>query len=369
MDTSQQIDRYLQGMMLDSERKDFEDLMRSNLKLANAVKLRKELLEFAGSYEKKIDAVIMEEDRFMHELTLNVWDLPENKPLVDTIRKIIYYVEVLDQSKATQWLKSDAIMYPELVSEILEGIDPERFRNNLLSLEEIQQLNSNLQDIYNMYLSIDSAVDDYLYTKNLENAGLQKNRGGLKTHDNTDKSVRKRPARSIRLYKLFLFSVAASVILVVSSVLVWLLLFSGPSDEQLYLAYYKPMAAPMEMRGDESSSQDLFSKGMDNYNKGDYSAAFSALISVPKDNPAYYPSQLFSGISAMELSNYDEAINHFKALTEGTQSNLKADAQWYMALCYLRKGDSDQCMKLLNALKENTYYKDQVNALLSEIER
>jgi hypothetical protein len=369
MDTSQQIDRYLQGLMTDSERKEFEDLMRSNLKLANAVRLRKELLEFAGSYEKKIDAVIMEEDRFMQELTLNEWDQPENKPLVDTIRTIIYYVEVLDQSKATEWLKSDAIMYPELVNEILDGIDHDRFRNKLLDMDEIQQLNRNLQDIYSMYLSIDSAVDDYLYTKNLENPASKKGKGGLKILDNTDQSVKKRPARSMRLNKLFLFSVAASVILLVSSVLVWLLLFSGPSDEQLYMAYYKPMAAPMEMRGNGSSSQDLFSRGMDSYNKADYSAAFSALISVPKDNPAYYPSQLFSGISAMEMSNYDEAISHFKVLTEGNQSNLKADAQWYLALCYLKKGDSDLCMKTLDALKENTYYKDQVNALLSEMAR
>jgi hypothetical protein len=93
MEISKQIDNYINGLMEKEERKRFESLIAENKHLSAAVKIRQELLSFAATHQQKIETVVHQEDLFLDEMTLDEWDLPANRPLVEIIRKITFYAE------------------------------------------------------------------------------------------------------------------------------------------------------------------------------------------------------------------------------------------------------------------------------------
>jgi tetratricopeptide (TPR) repeat protein len=363
MELSDKIDLYIQGLMPGEERRIFEAQISQNPHLATAVRLRKELGSFGTSYSKQMDSLIQKEDKFLDELTLNEWDLPENQPLVDKLRKIAFFTSGGISKGEEHWLKSEAIMYPELIEEILSETDMNRFRESSLSAQEIETLKNKLQEVYEIFLSIDTAVDDYLYMKHSNPIT------GNKLHvERTSEPIKKkdRSASFFRSKKFFLLSIAAVTLLLLSFLSVWILMFQGNSPEQLYASNYKPLAAPVEMRGD-AAPVDAFNMAIAKYNAKDYTTAYASLIAIPAKDPNYIPACLFAGVSAMEMNKFQEAIEKFDQVIAAGETNLKGDAQWYQALCYLKLGFLEQSRNMLTALSRHPYYKERATKLLSEI--
>lgn len=367
MELSDKIDQYIQGLMPDAERRTFEAQIAKNPHLETAVRLRKELCNFGTVHKKRIDTLIQNEEVFMDEITLNEWDLPANKALVETLKKISFYANETDLKEAQRWLNTDAIMYPELVEEILVDTDKHRFNESSLTQKEIKGLQEKIREIYDLYLSIDSAVDDYLYAKH--NGTLPKIDIPAEFRKTKTDPVNKthRSASIFRSRRFFLLSIAAVSVLLVSFILVWALLLKTTSPDQLYASFYKPLVAPVEMRGSDDAQPDLFKDAIATYNAKDYPAAYAALNAIPAEDPNYIPACLFAGIAAMENKLPKEAIVKFDQVVAAGETNLKGDAQWYQALCYLKMGDIVQSRQLLTVLSKHPFYKDQATKLLSEL--
>jgi tetratricopeptide (TPR) repeat protein len=211
-------------------------------------------------------------------------------------------------------------------------------------------------------------VDDYLYKKH-QNQAQPNPASSSSTQTTTISPLKTNRSASFFLKKRFLiFSIAAAMLLLISFTVVWLMMFNEPSNDHLYAAYYKALPAPIEMRGAETTSPDPFVTALSAYTSRDFGTAFQGLSGIPENSPNYVPANLFAGLSAMENAQYDVAIRQFNQVLAAGETNLSGDAQWYLALCYLKLGDFASAKKFLEALSSNAVYAAQAKSLLAEMQ-
>jgi hypothetical protein len=92
-------------------------------------------------------------------------DVMEQEYLSVRIAKILAYTGGAISSDILNWLKTDAIYYPELIENTLQDIDETRFIKGRLSKQECWDLFDNLVQTHESFTLIDSLVDDYLISR------------------------------------------------------------------------------------------------------------------------------------------------------------------------------------------------------------
>lgn len=157
-----------------------------------------------------------------------------------------------------------------------------------------------------------------------------------------------------------------TLILGISSIL-WLIL--RPSfNERLYSAYYKPYDASTIVRSGNSENTDNFSKAMQMYADGNYSNAYDLLKVVSCSDSNYMPALFFAGISAMELNQFENAETSFSIIIKANTSLYVENAEWYLALCYLKSKNKIQAKATLaKIVARNGYYKPDAEKLIHEL--
>lgn len=153
---------------------------------------------------------------------------------------------------------------------------------------------------------------------------------------------------------------AASVIIIFLGIQAWN--FYQLSPDKLYNENY--VAYDMTTRAGESTSsatEKLFAE-----------KKYTELIDRVKSNSqlisstSVSPKDVFlSGLAALELKRNADAVTLFKQVLEtekapGTRSGLGDDAEYYLALAYLRNKDYDQAIDLMNQIRStngHTYQK------------
>jgi hypothetical protein len=78
------------------------------------------------------------------------------------IDKISAYLGESLSPEIFDWLRKDALNYPELIEDALQNIDETRFNKGRLSKQECWDLFDNIAQTHESFTLIDSAVDDYL---------------------------------------------------------------------------------------------------------------------------------------------------------------------------------------------------------------
>ncbi len=78
---------------------------------------------------------------------------------------------------------------------------------------------------------------------------------------------------------------------------------------------------------------------------------FEALLASSSTNSLADNAQYWIGESHYALRQYDAAIIDFEKVLTFPRSNKKADAQFKLGLCYLRKGDKEKAAEEFNRLK------------------
>lgn len=94
----------------------------------------------------------------------------------------------------------------------------------------------------------------------------------------------------------------------------------------------------------------------------DYQTAiqlFESLLATSSTHSLSDNAQYWIGESHYALRQYDAAIIDFEKVMTFPSSNKKADAQFKLGLCYLKKGQKDKAIEELNRLREN--YPDSPN--------
>ena len=113
------------------------------------------------------------------------------------------------------------------------------------------------------------------------------------------------------------------------------------SYDRLYASYYRPYPADVLERSDDQSMNNELIRGLSAYKHGDFKTAKNLLGHYLKADSSNYAGHLFLGIACMETQSFPEAIRHFKIIIDENNNLFIEQAQWYLALSYL-KNSGDQ---------------------------
>ncbi|MGN6419623.1 MAG: tetratricopeptide repeat protein [Pseudobacter sp.] len=173
--------------------------------------------------------------------------------------------------------------------------------------------------------------------------------------ENERKAVAAAPVKKMNIRRMYWL--AAATIVALSSVwLLWTLSenTAPPSPDTLFARYYKKEPAPPQ-KPDELRTE------LEQYEAGNYEPFQELNIeNIPKGRGAGDDQQIeemahyFRGQSAIEKGNYEDAAVDLQwVISNTTQKELRAKAEWYLALAMLKRNDRNAAVKLLESVAGN----------------
>lgn len=136
--------------------------------------------------------------------------------------------------------------------------------------------------------------------------------------------------------------------------------FSNPS----YSDFNNFDTVSLTVRGENDALLKTAEKA---FNSKDFAAAekaFAQLIETDKNNAEW---NLYSGISNIELNNYDEADDILTEIANGN-SAYKNKAIWYLALSKLKQEDTLACIDILKTIPEEADDYERAQRLLDQLD-
>lgn len=134
----------------------------------------------------------------------------------------------------------------------------------------------------------------------------------------------------------------------------------GPSYRQ-YAAHEQPS---FTVRGATDQAAADAEKA---FAAADYAPALNALDRLLAERPDDPSVPLYRGICLIELDRPNEARNALEPLATGN-SALRSEAQWYLALGYLKTGDRAACRSALTRIQPGETRHEQAQELLKKLE-
>jgi len=144
-----------------------------------------------------------------------------------------------------------------------------------------------------------------------------------------------------------------------------LFLFIPNNDNELYENYFE-LAKPINTQGPTGNLTD-FDQALGKYESKNYQEAIRLFNKSIDENPGNPWALVFKGCSEMELNQIDEGITTFKNLSN-SDNDFREMANWYLALCQLKKEDIAQTKTMLKRISpEDKKYYDKAQQLLKEL--
>lgn len=141
-----------------------------------------------------------------------------------------------------------------------------------------------------------------------------------------------------------------------------LILFTGQTltSEEIISQFYRSYEAPSAQRSVVAELNTDYILGLKYYNAQDYSNAASQFAKVLERNPNDMQTHLLSGVSNMEVKQYNEAKESFTTVIDDNNNLFIESARWYLALCYVKTEDKERASQLLVSIKNDRglYSKD-----------
>ena len=160
----------------------------------------------------------------------------------------------------------------------------------------------------------------------------------------------------------------AAVLFIAFSVSLYLL-NQKPQHEILFATYFKPYPNIIPITRGESA-EIMLKRGLAEYEFENYEQAVMILEDVIKSEPANAAAHFYLGVSLLCLNRSDQAIRNFQAVLQMDNNEFSGQAQWYLGLAHLRKGELDQAKLILQNLQsEHPRNEQQVKELLNSIEK
>ena len=243
-------------------------------------------------------------------------------------------------------------------------LNEELSANERSEFEQLQKSDAGFAEEVQVAVTINA---DFNVKQKMHWQGLLNEQGNVVK----DTPVRKlAPRRSISWIR----SIAAVFILGLGLSLAWLM-FSSPdagelADEQLMEIYKKPKAFMSETVDIDTNWKNAIAA----FEEGQFSIAVAAIEkSIEKDNEKLNLDEkyFYLGLSYLyeEVPNYDEALNHLgKSKELNSSSQLAPQANWFMALAYLKQEKITEAKALLQlVIDANIWKKAEAAALLNNI--
>ncbi len=208
-------------------------------------------------------------------------------------------------------------------------------------------------------------VDDF--KKNLENT-LRQYKQGEANISSTD-TVERPKAKVRKIGRIVPLSIAAALILLLG-VLLWMENNGSASPGELYADYgtHEPLALVQK----SDNSEEHIASIEKAFNEGDYKTTLSLLSpvldTISTNHPYSFSLKWSKGTSLLETGKYAEAEAIFNELKQSNSIDApKAD--WYLVLTYLKQGNKEKTVSLINEYleKSRTYKQKEMKAILAAL--
>ncbi len=191
---------------------------------------------------------------------------------------------------------------------------------------------------------------------------LLKNPNVLQLRNKLSEIERKRAAEKpvknpVKRMSLKYAAVIAGFILVGS-----ITLYNGRSltTDEILDRFYKSYEVTSPSRSQQAILNSDYSTAIEYYNIHDYRNAALYFSKVLNTDPRYMESTMLNGVSNFEVKNYPDAKRSFIKVIDNNDNLFLEDAQWYLALCYLRTDEKGKAIDQLKSINksESIYRKD-----------
>jgi tetratricopeptide (TPR) repeat protein len=175
----------------------------------------------------------------------------------------------------------------------------------------------------------------------------------------------KNVAKVVQFTRKYWYAVASLVL--IAAVTGSLVLFNpgGYSSEKLFKMYYKSGETVGISRSGNMVEALLF------FSKKDYKAADEQFDQILKNEPNNFAVQYYSGISNLELKNYEKASLMFESILAKGNNLYTEYAQWYLGLSYLVSGNNELAKGIFSQIASNPdhYYSKDAKSILEKINK
>jgi tetratricopeptide (TPR) repeat protein len=142
------------------------------------------------------------------------------------------------------------------------------------------------------------------------------------------------------------------------------------TNDEIINQYYKSYEGVSTSRSSHEATSNDYSTGLEYYNIHDYKNAalyFSKVLNVDPEN---IESTMFFGTSSFEVNNFPDAQRSFKKVIDNNNNLFMEDAEWYLALCYVRTNDIKRASAELKAIKNSkSIYSKNASKILRQINK
>ncbi|MBK8194410.1 MAG: tetratricopeptide repeat protein [Lewinellaceae bacterium] len=168
------------------------------------------------------------------------------------------------------------------------------------------------------------------------------------------------PGMAVRVNRRRWLAVAASIALLAAAI--WFV--GSPATQPSYEQY--AMHAPLSLtrRGAAEASA---SEAEAAFNAGKYAEALRALDRLQAEQPDNITASLYRAICLIETGSTREARVLLEPVATGN-SAIRAEAQWYIALSYLKEKDPQGCRAALGKIIAGEEHYEQAKSLLEKLE-
>ena len=176
-------------------------------------------------------------------------------------------------------------------------------------------------------------------------------------------AVQRRPAPRFRPQPLYL-TLAATLVVAVGGTVI--LTRPGPG-EVLFRRHFEPYPSTQPaVRGLADPSR---SRAMGLYEAGDHRGALAAFEDALRHQPNDPVARFYAGVCRLALGQAREASLDLERVLELNAKDLRAPAEWYLALIHLRGNDPEEARPHLERIvSAGGFYRDKARALLSELD-
>ncbi|MBC8490235.1 MAG: tetratricopeptide repeat protein [Bacteroidetes bacterium] len=172
--------------------------------------------------------------------------------------------------------------------------------------------------------------------------------------------------------KYFRYKIAASIALFLTITVVLLIIFRhGKTNEELFAEYFKPYTNIITTRNQLSDEYNkLMSNALYYYETREYNKANIFFLELTNEGITNDTLMFYYGISSLGNNDPSKAINIFEMILTGQGRTFFQQAEWYLALAYIKNGDKEKAIEMLEKLIDNnTYYKTDAKKLIKELRK
>lgn len=138
------------------------------------------------------------------------------------------------------------------------------------------------------------------------------------------------------------------------------------SPEKIFSDNYK--APDISETTRSGSNETILDPAIECLNKGEYEKALEGFRSYLANHPATPKLEFLSGAAYLGKKDYPDAQTSFKAVIKKTDNLYIEEANWYLAMCYLKTNDLSAAKDILNKLsKYDGIHKQQAKRVLRHL--